>query len=157
MNNIEFKAYTQALGLTEEQLKKLGGYKDARQIRRMKSAENKVHTDLATKLIELDKQAEQVAEHAINQALSNNVTDVYIVGYNDNIELAEWGDDDSISYNQHLDLLYRIIKRGKRMGINVHIVPFNENSYLDYIDDNNLPDNQASKGAWAASQANPSK
>lgn len=150
MNNIEFKALVKGLFLTQEQVRQIGGYKDQRQIRRFISGEQPPHKDLVEKLQQLDLSIDEAVAFSVNKAIESNVNSVAVVGYQNQDQFVEWSDNSLPYIELHLCLLFRTGKAITKYGMGFKVVPFDENAYLDFIDENNLDDNQSLMAAWAA-------
>lgn len=152
MNKIEFKALVKGLFLTQEQVRQIGGYKDQRQIRRFFSGEQRPHKDLIAKLLKIDREIDEAVIYSANKAIECAVEVVSVVGYKDQQQLDDWGDDSILLFELHLCLVFRLSKALHKLGVKLNVVPFNVDSYLDFINTNDLADNTVSKSAWAASQ-----
>lgn len=151
VNKIEFKALVKGLFLTQEQVREIGGYKDQRQIRRFVSGEQSPHKDLVDRLNELDRSIDEVVAYSVNRAIESKVTSVSVIGYQSSDQFIEWSDGSLPFIELHLCLLFRLKKALNKIGIECQVKPFIVESYLDFIDDNDLEDNQSSMAAWAAS------
>lgn len=154
MNNIEFKALVKGLFLTQAQVQLIGGYKDARQIRRFFAGDVNPHSDLVAKLQEIDGAIDQAVAYSVSKAVESRVEIVTITGY-PNQTLYETYSDNSFPFvEMHLCLLHRTRKALARVGVDVNVVVFDEPDYLDYIDHNKFEINQQSLASWSVKNNN---
>lgn len=150
MNNIEFKALVKGLFLTQDQVRAIGGYKDQRQIRRFISGEQPPHKDLIEKLLTLDKAIDESVAYSANKAIDSNIDSISVIGYKNQQQFDKWSDGSLLFIELHLCLLFRLKKAITKLGMKLNIKPFDEDCYLDFIENSNLADNEASMAVWAA-------
>ena len=150
MNNIEFKALAKGLGLSQRQIQEIGGYKDSRQIRRFYSGEQPPHRNVVKTLKQLDAEIDDMVSKITLKASANNVDCVNIVGYTDK-QYYKYVTDGLLFSDLHLCMLFRLSKALNKINVKCNIVPFDYVSFMSFIKDKGIENNEASRSIWADS------
>lgn len=154
MNHIEFNVLVQGLFLTQDQVRQIGGYKDQRQIRRFTSGEWQPHDDLIDKLLSYDSFIDKNVSDLVNNTIKSESNEISVIGYVNNkkhpSQYEEWSDMTLPFIEMHHCMLFRLMKACREFNIKCSVIPFDEDSYIDFIERENLDDNQDSMSSWAA-------
>lgn len=150
MNNIEFKALAKGLGLSQRQIQEIGGYKDSRQIRRFYSGEQPPHRDVVEALKQLDIEIDNMVSKIALKALATSVDCVNVVGYTDK-QYRKHVTDGLLFSDLHLCMLFRLSKALNKINVKCNIVPFDYVSFMSFIKDKGIENNEASRSIWADS------
>jgi transcriptional regulator with XRE-family HTH domain len=155
MTPAELKTYREALGLTVQWLADKAGVSH-RSACYWESGKVRVPDDVAKLITSLHDLIYAAADEAIKQ-----VNDLAVVaGIPEQINLLRYKTDDDLhryrnDFNglpttTHAALLNLIARELRLMGINAHIVYFDEAEYLDWL--NRRINDESMRSAWAATQ-----
>lgn len=159
MNAIEVNTLRRSLWLTREQAGKLNGMTE-RSWRYLEDGTRAIPDDVQKRMRSLDAAASAMAdaiwdEHFNLSAASGDLRGVAIVlvRYANTADLLATHPDLPVDMHSAAIDRARIMLEGE--GATVRIVLFDAAAYRDWLAGKGMPDNQASRAAWAATATDP--
>jgi len=157
LTSAEYRLIRKFCGLTKEDAMILHGVKNLRSIERWESGYSNISENASKTILEFNDEINKIVQNTID--LFIDITnkqgqapdEIVLVAY-DNETYPKYSDAavERFPLNAHNALLIRTWQTLKDKGANVRILDFDEESYLDFLDRENLTHNSSSISTWAA-------
>ncbi len=159
MTPAELKTLREACGLTLPQLGALSGVQE-RTARYWESGKSRIPADVSQRIKQLDDSLSHAAGQAVQQltaqaaALPDGATlDTVLLRYRTDAELHNYRPDMyPFPAATHAALLYRVRDAAAEAGITCRIIYMDPPRYESWRSRQDMPDDEATRAAWAAVQ-----
>lgn len=160
MNATELKTYRQSLWITREEAARMFNVQD-RVYRRWESGEWSVPADVADKLRDIDRMLNAIVDLAWDiytdqERRHGAPINIVLIRYNSDEDLWHYHPQmTQLTHTLHAVGVDRLRQMLDNQYATVRIVTMDRQAYEDWRATQNLPDSEATRGAWAATVTDP--